>query len=81
MKRLPDGCQYKEKFFLFRHSDPTRIVESVISQCHNTDFLNCPEFLNPYFCIGVLVHRLPASVCATRVVVACVSFNPEAIVR
>lgn len=81
MARLPEGCQYKEKLFFFRHSDPLRIVEAVLSQCRTPEFLSCPDYLNPHFCVAVRVHRLPASVCATRVIVACVSFNPESVQR
>ena len=81
LSRLPDGCQYKEKLFMFRHSDPLRIVESVLSQCHSPEFLSCPEHLNPYFALGVRVHALPASVTATRIVVGVVSYNQEAVVR
>ncbi len=57
------GVQYKERMFFFRHSDPVRIVESVLAACKTKDFMGMDEKFNPYYGVAVRAQKMPASVC------------------
>jgi hypothetical protein len=80
LSKLPEGCQYKERLLFFRHCDPVRITESVLAQC-KADFMSMPEYLSPYFGFAVRCQRMPASVTPTRVLLVCVSYNPDSVSR
>eukprot|EP00455_Lapot_gusevi_P000936 TRINITY_DN1038_c0_g1_i4.p1 TRINITY_DN1038_c0_g1~~TRINITY_DN1038_c0_g1_i4.p1 ORF type:complete len:317 (-),score=141.30 TRINITY_DN1038_c0_g1_i4:466-1293(-) len=79
--QLPDGCQYRERLFYFKHADASRIAEAIVAKCRSPELLGIDDFLNPWFAIGVKVSRLPASVVPTRVLLSVVSYNPQAVVR
>ncbi len=79
LNKLPDGCQYKEKMFFFRHSDSVRIVETVLANCKTKDFMGMEEKFNPFYGVAVRAQKMAAAVTPCRVIVACVSYNPESV--
>jgi len=71
---LPSGWRYSEKLLFFRHVDPDRIVEFVISSC--VKLFSIPEHSQPRFAMGCYIHTMPAEVCTTRILVA-VTYKPD----